>query len=176
MLKIFCCLLVVGSFWPNQVHGQVVQGVASTPPFKVYQAIPPARKTIHLGDLQNNYEIIGPLGRPLKELMTVTIELPGNHMKGDDLTMFNVHSVNGYQLRQPIRISARAWTWARGLPAGWQTDRVYEVRAFQDLMYHGNPPDQALQENGVGPIQLGGHDMKPVLEIIGPASKAPFTK
>ncbi len=97
---------------------------------------------ISADDLNRKYVVIGPLGIPLGEVVTVDGIAVINQGKGAT-HLFQVTSVNGKTLNKPLTMPYRIWPWADLKKLDAQSR--YRLRVFQDGGFAG-VPEQAMKE------------------------------
>jgi hypothetical protein len=101
------------------------------------------RTPVYTETLNSTHELIGPLGEPLGEVVTIIAKVQEKHSKGAFEDYVTVTNVNGTALEQPKQMPARLWQWAniKELKPGQQL----VLRAYQDGGMIGTPP-QAMKE------------------------------
>jgi hypothetical protein len=101
------------------------------------------RIPVYTDTLNSTHELIGPLGKPLGEVVTLTANVEEKHLKGAFEDYVTVTSVNGTALQEPKRLPVRRWPWAntKELRVGQQL----HLRAYQDGGMIGTPL-QAMKE------------------------------
>lgn len=146
----------------------VAQFVPAIQP-KVAQFVPegalPAQRFITPQELHRNFIVVGSLGRPANEVMTLDIEIVDGALKGEGGDVVHVWKINGQALRQPVRIEYRIWQHAVAIPK-MVPKQLYEVRAFEDLCYDSGLPTAAYQENNAPVPQAAGAGFASHLNII----------
>ena len=98
--------------------------------------------TIDADELNTKYQVRGPLGVPLGEVVTAVGQTVMSRSKDAD-TMFRVDSVNNQPLRQPVTMHYRL---SNGMHL--KTGNTYWIHAYQNGSYEGIP-SQATDESGV---------------------------
>lgn len=111
----------------------------------------PKRIPISAEEIRTRYVVIGPLGRPLGEVLTVDARVVPYIGKGEH-AMLRIYSVNGAKLPEPIEMAFSIWTWAN--VKHLEVNRGCRLRIFQDGGFTG-VPDQVMQETV--PIQNHGY-------------------
>jgi hypothetical protein len=134
-------------------RGQVAQ--QSSPP----QAAQPAKVAIRAEDLNTRYEVYGPLGVPLGQVVTVVAEPFELNAKGDTV-LIRVFTVDGRALGQPVDLPYEIWPWAN--IKSLVDNRRYELRAFQDGGFSG-VPDQVMRETVY--VQTGAYRFRTKLVV-----------
>ena len=142
----------------------------------VFTGEPIRRIPVFVESLDKTHELIGPLGRPLSEMMTVVMTVDQPELKGHFHDFVTVTTVNGHVLRKPVSIPIRMWTFGnlveRPLREGgdyqwkFKPGDTLSVRAYQDGAMVG-VPEQAMKETVV--IQTQAHrfetSLVPVNEV-----------
>lgn len=100
------------------------------------------KTSVRASDLHSKIAIIGPLGKPLGQLMTLSGSIVRTRTKGDP-TLFRVTHLEGKALGSPIELpySVPAWLSIKTL----KTARTLTLRAYQTGAMVGIPHD-AMKE------------------------------
>lgn len=106
--------------------------------------------TVNASDLGTKVKIIGPLGKPLGEMITIECKtLPPNEQpRGKDSAgrfFVKVTAVDGVALKKPVVIEVRVFPFS---PKPKRDGMDLEITGYQDGSFQGIPP-AAL--NGVSP-------------------------
>jgi hypothetical protein len=101
------------------------------------------RIPVYTDTLNSTHELVGPLGKPLGEVVTLTAKVEAKHLKGAFEDYVTVTDVNGTALQEPKKLPVRRWPWAntKELKVGQQL----HLRAYQDGGMIGTPL-QAMKE------------------------------
>jgi len=126
----------------------------------------PARAPVATDLLNTTHELVGPLGQPLGEVLTVTVKVEKVTAK-DVSHWLLVTGVNGQPLNPALRMTAEVWPWAnvkdKDLPAGAEL----KLRVFQDGGMIGTPA-KVMSETGVV-IATRAYAFQTWLVVIGKA-------
>jgi hypothetical protein len=140
MVRIIVAFALLGMF-PLNLKAQ-----AKTAP------LPDASKTaITAAELIDKYVVIGPLGHPLGEVISIEGIAVENQGKGER-ELIEVLAVEGNSLERPIRMSYSIWPW--GDIKSLETGKRYSLRVYQDGGFSG-VPSQVMEET-VG-VQTRGY-------------------
>jgi hypothetical protein len=112
-------------------------------------------------DIGTRVHIIGRLGCPLGEVVTVRVEFvgeeiqPGGLLPKDTLRYFQVTEVNGKRLTTPVRFAERDFSLAGGdiEPLSPRKGMVWEVRGAELGQYRGMPPALGRELHSKVPAQ-----------------------
>ncbi len=157
-----CCLILAATVGQTQQPNPIIaQPMAA-------QFVPPKVESnprlITPQELQRQFTLVGALGRPANEIMTLDIEIV-DFLKGESGNVVHVWKINGQALQQPVRIDYSIWRHAIGVPK-MVKNQLYEVRAFEDIRYDSGLPTEAYVENNVPVPQAGGWGFRSNLNII----------
>ena len=125
----------------------------------VFTGEPIRRIPVFVESLATTHELIGPLGRPLSEMMTVVMTVDQPELKGEFHDFVTVTTVNGFILRKPVSIPIRMWMFGSNLVESkpsregevgdyrwkFKPGDTITVRAYQDGAMVGLP-EQAMKE------------------------------
>lgn len=119
------------------------------------------RTPVSTETLNTTHELIGPLGKPLGEVVTVTATVANKPFKDPFDDYVTVFSVNGVQLQHPLKMPAKLWPWAniKELKPGQE----FTLRAYQDGGMIG-VPQQVMNETVA--VQTVDHAFRTWLVII----------
>jgi hypothetical protein len=119
------------------------------------------RTSVYTETLNSSHELIGPLGKPLGELITITAKVEPKKRKGAFEDYVSVSKVNGILLQEPRKMPVRLWQWAntKKLLAGQEL----LLRAYQDGGMIGVPL-KAMQETVF--VGVGGYSFTTWLVVI----------
>jgi hypothetical protein len=149
--------------WILLLAGVVVaRFLAANAPSQVPIAASQKQRTpVYTETLNDTHELIGPLGKPLGEVLTVLGKVEEIPQKAQE-HFLTVTEVNGTPLRQAKQLPARLWPWAniKDLRPGQQL----RLRVYQDGGMVG-VPHQAMAETVF--IQTQGHGFATWLVVIG---------
>jgi hypothetical protein len=104
-------------------------------------------KTVLAADIGKSVQIIGRLGRPLGELVTLrgSWRFPEKIMK-DMAPSFRVLSVNGKQLKDPVEFVANGFFYpvvSHVAEIPWDEGKVWEVRGYETGEFRVTPREVA---------------------------------
>jgi len=121
----------------------------------------PKRIPVPTEVLNTTHQLVGPLGVPLGEIVTITVTVSEEPMKGMHDHYVVVSSINGARLPQPKEMPAKLWQWGnvKQLVPGQQLT----LRVYQDGGMIGVPP-QVMQETVY--IQTSAHVFSTWLVVI----------
>lgn len=127
-------------------------------------AVPMKQQPIKLSELHEKFLLVGELGYPYETVLTLTIEIAGETLKGESSAVI-VHRVNGTPLAKPWRVEGRIWRHAKPM-SPLERKRFYEVRAFEELDYYKGAAIPAMIENDIPVPQAGRAGFVETLQII----------
>ncbi len=127
------------------------------------------RIPVYTDSLHTTHELIGPLGKPLGEVLTVTGTVRQEEDTHQRLIYLEVTELNGVPLKKPVKMNAHPWQWGSNIKE-LKPGQQMTVRAYQDGGMTGHP-HQAMLETG--PIQTTGYTFSTWLVVLKevPASK-----
>jgi hypothetical protein len=104
---------------------------------------PSLRTPVFTETLNSTHQLIGPLGIPLGEMLTVAATVEAKQTKGYFEDFVTMTAVNGRELAQPKQMPVRLWQWGnvKALTAGQRLT----LRGYQDGGMMG-VPTQAMKE------------------------------
>jgi hypothetical protein len=125
------------------------------------------RTPVFTDTLNSTHELIGPLGKPLGEVLTITARVEEKKRKGTFEDYVTVTSVNGTPLPEPKQLPVRLWQWAniKDLKPGQQLT----LRAYQDGGMIGTP-QQAMTETEI--VQTEGYGFMTWLVVVNEVRSA----
>ncbi len=128
-LKLAALVAVVYAAWWCGTYSANTSQQSTARAAETTSNAPATPKTITIEQLSDDYVIIGDLGKPIYETLTLEIQVDDAH-KGESGEMASIYSVNGVQLARPERMN---WQWCK---TEHQTklakNKRYTVRAYQD--------------------------------------------
>jgi len=111
--------------------------------------------------LNTTHQLIGPIGKPIGEVLTLTITVTKERSKGDFKQFVTVTSVGETKLSDPVTMPAELWKW--GNIEKLALGQKLTVRAYQDAGMTGRP-DQAMRETVY--VQTRAHTFETWLVIL----------
>jgi len=138
------------------------------PPEKLKEEAKP-RVPVYTDSLHTTHELIGPLGKPLGEVLTVTGTVRREEDTKQQLIYIEITELNGVAMKMPVKMYAHPWQWSNSIKELKPGQRM-TVRAYQDGGMRGHP-DQAMMETTF--IQTTGFGFSTWLVVLKevPASK-----
>lgn len=140
----------------QQAAGPARQAAGPTPP--------PARPMtpVYTESLDRTHVLIGPLGRPLGEMLSIAAVVDERVDSKDWFHNYvSVTQVNGVPLARPVRMPAQLWQWGnlKELKPGERLKlRVYQTGAMMGV------PDQAMRETVY--VQTSAHSFVTWLVVV----------
>jgi hypothetical protein len=104
------------------------------------------------------YVVIGPLGAPLGEVISVSVEAVRREGKGDN-ELLRVWRIAGKKLREPIEMPYSFWPWA-GIES-LEEGKLHEIRPYQHGEFSGVPA-QVMKET----VAVQSHGYTFVTELV----------
>ncbi len=137
-------------------NGRVPQPAANPPARQQ-----PALTSISTKSIGETHQLVGPLGLPLGEMVTVTLQVEAAREKTYFDDFVTVTAVGGRGLKQPVRMPAKLWEW--GDVKSLKDGELLTARVYQDGGMIG-VPGQALNETR--PVSTVGHHFATWLVIV----------
>jgi hypothetical protein len=131
--------------WTGDFHRMYIRAITAIVLLATYSSAsfsqtPNAEKRIQVHALQTKYEITGPIGYPIGQLLDIEATSEWRQAKVSN-TWLRVNTVNGKALEKPVLVEYSIYQWAnvKQLEHG----KKLKLRVYQDIGTRGTP-------NGVG--------------------------
>ena len=132
--------------------------------FAVAQGAKPARTPISWNDLNTKNEIIGSLGFPLGELITIDCVCRKADTKGDR-EFLEISTVNDKKFAEPVKLTYRILSLSKIKEL--KVDYTYRLRVYEDGLMKGLPQGVFAE---IGLVQTQGYHFSTDVVIVREAT------